>query len=131
MTNPSASPDDLELAEIEPADVWQQLQDSSGVAAGCSQAVHEATQFALSRGVPAFHHKLLPFPEGFLPFPRNLMPVLRGCLPFTRNSFLVWEGVEGGGGGGGMPGSGKPAFHQKLSPILRDACLSPEALSLS
>ena len=64
MTNPSASPDDLELAEIEPADAWQQLQDSSGVAAGSSQAIHEATRFALSRGVPAFHQKLLPCPEG-------------------------------------------------------------------
>ena len=54
MTNPSATPDDLELAEVEAADAWQQLQDFSGVAAGSSQAVQEGTRFALSRGGPAF-----------------------------------------------------------------------------
>lgn len=51
MTNPDASPDDLELAEVEAADAWLQLKDSTGVASGSSQAVKEATQFALSRGV--------------------------------------------------------------------------------
>lgn len=56
MTNPGATTDDLELAEIEATDAWQQLQDSSGVAAGSSQAVVEATHFALSRGVTALHH---------------------------------------------------------------------------
>lgn len=54
MTNPSASPEDLELAAIEPADAWQQLQDSGGVAAGSHQAVLEGTQFALSRGACPF-----------------------------------------------------------------------------
>ncbi|KAL3134029.1 hypothetical protein ABBQ32_008463 [Trebouxia sp. C0010 RCD-2024] len=51
MTNPGAATDDLELADIEATDAWQQLQDSSGVASGSSQAVVEATQFALSRGL--------------------------------------------------------------------------------
>ena len=53
MTNPGATPDDLELAEIEGTVAWRQLQDSTGVASGSSQAVTEATQFALSRGVRA------------------------------------------------------------------------------
>ena len=66
MTNPDASPDDLELAGIEPADAWQQLLDSTGVAAGSSQAVHEATRFALSRGVTALHHTTSSSPAFFL-----------------------------------------------------------------
>lgn len=57
MTNPGAATDDLELADIEATDAWQQLQDSSGVASGSSQAVVEATQFALSRGVTALHYR--------------------------------------------------------------------------
>ena len=106
MTNPNASPDDLELAEVEPADAWQQLQDSSEVAAGSSQAVHEATRFALARGVPAFHHKLLPCPEGWLPLTRpfslssempgvhqKLLPCSEGCLPFVRPGHLFSKGV--------------------------------------
>ena len=86
IINPSASPDDLELAEIEPADAWQQLQDSSGVAAGSSQAIHEATRFALSRGAPAFQQKLLPCPEGCL---LDLdVPFQKVCLPFPRQMFV-------------------------------------------
>ena len=50
LTNPNASPDDLELAEIEPEDACQQLQESTGMAAAANQAVHEATRFALSKG---------------------------------------------------------------------------------
>ena len=51
-TNPSASPEDLELAKVEPADAWQQVQASNGVASGSNQAVIEGTNFALSRGEP-------------------------------------------------------------------------------
>ena len=50
LTNPKASPDDLELAAIEPEDAWQQLQDSTGVAAGALQQTLAATKFADSKG---------------------------------------------------------------------------------
>ncbi|KAL0021594.1 hypothetical protein WJX79_001497 [Trebouxia sp. C0005] len=51
LTNPKASPDDLELAAIEPEDAWQQLQDSTGVAAGAVLQTLEATKFARSKGL--------------------------------------------------------------------------------
>lgn len=50
LTNPKASPDDLELAAVEPEDAWQQLQESTGLAAGASAHVLEATKFAQQRG---------------------------------------------------------------------------------
>ncbi len=56
LTNPKASPDDLELAAIEPEDAWQQLQDSTGVAAGAVQQTLEATKFAHSKGKLCFAH---------------------------------------------------------------------------
>ncbi len=59
LTNPNASPDDLELAEIEPEDAWQQLQESTGLAAGANQEVVEATKFALSKGQTCLS-KLIP-----------------------------------------------------------------------
>ncbi len=54
LTNPKASPEDLELAAIEPEDAWQQLQDSTGVAAGALQQTLEATKFAHSKGKLCF-----------------------------------------------------------------------------
>ncbi len=54
LTNPKASPDDLELAAIEPEDAWQQLQDSNGVAAGAVLQTLEATKFAQSKGKLCF-----------------------------------------------------------------------------
>ncbi len=54
LTNPKASPDDLELATIEPEDAWQQLQDSTGVAEGALLHTLEATKFAHSKGKLCF-----------------------------------------------------------------------------
>ena len=54
LTNPKASPDDLELAAIEPEEAWQQLQDSTGVAAAAVVQTLEATKFAHSKGKLCF-----------------------------------------------------------------------------
>ncbi|DBA75355.1 TPA: hypothetical protein ACH3X1_010624 [Trebouxia sp. C0004] len=51
LTNPKASPDDLEVAAIEPEDAWQQLQDSTGLAAGAVLQTLEATRYAHSKGL--------------------------------------------------------------------------------
>ena len=56
LTNPKASPDDLELAAIEPEDAWQQLQDSTGVAADAVAQTLEATKFAHSKGKLCYVH---------------------------------------------------------------------------
>lgn len=51
LTNPRASTEELELAQIEAEEAWQQLQQSHGIAAGARQQLVAATNFAMSTGV--------------------------------------------------------------------------------
>ena len=53
LTNPRASAEDLELAQVEAEDAWRQLQTSSGIATGSEHQPLEATKFALSKGIIA------------------------------------------------------------------------------
>ena len=47
---PSVEAAELEMANITPEDSWQQVQDSSGLAAGLEQHVLDATQLAHTKG---------------------------------------------------------------------------------
>lgn len=47
---PSVSADELELAELDPNDAWQQVIEGSGVAAGVQGTLLQGSQLALTKG---------------------------------------------------------------------------------